>query len=140
MLPHERKKQRETEKKLNSQKLSCKRQAAFRKKQRDSGLDTLQVRLSTFSHAKASVISDTDSVELTRIYDFAIKTASLNNPPAKHEEILEGDLIGTRQISPWLSEATIYKFEQLAKHYISRNVAMSAIVNAYCDHVTASYE
>ena len=137
MSPSERRELRAHLKKTRANELNCIRQENFRKRQRDAGLENLQVRLSCFSHAKAKRITQTDTVSLSQLYEFAILAVDPQNPPAKHEEVLEGDLIGSCQISPWMSVEAVEKFENLARTYHTRTVAMSAIVNAYCDNVLA---
>ncbi|MCG9776407.1 hypothetical protein L1D49_24385, partial [Vibrio diabolicus] len=55
-----------------------------------------------------------------------------NELPEKHPEVIEGDLVGTRQISPWIDPSAAETFEKLATNYRNRTIAMSAIVYAYC--------
>ncbi|HHF2869010.1 TPA: hypothetical protein ACPJZQ_004169 [Vibrio alginolyticus] len=62
----------------------------------------------------------------------AINNTAPNQLPEKHPEVIEGDLVGTRQISPWIDHEVAETFEKLATNYRNRTIAMSAIVYAYC--------
>ncbi|CAH0543165.1 hypothetical protein [Vibrio marisflavi] len=110
------------------------RQAFYRENQVEKGLCALQVRLSAYAHNKALTLSVERETSLTNIYALAVKAARMAGElPEPHAVVLDGELIGTKQISPWLEADVADSFEKMAKKYHSRTVAMSAIVNAYCD-------
>lgn len=126
MLAPERKKLRQLEK-------SNRRQARFRAKKRANSETCLQVSISLFAHNKAIQLKEKTGGRLVDVYEAAILSANLDSLPPKHDEVLEGDLIGYKQVAPWVPTKTFERFEKMAKHYRSRPIAMSAIVNAYCD-------
>ncbi|WP_432773898.1 hypothetical protein [Vibrio parahaemolyticus] len=98
----------------------------------------LQVRISLYAHDKAYKMALESGVTLTKFYELAINHTDLNCLPVMHREVCEGDLIGTRPISPWLEPDTITQFNKISKKYRNQTVAMSAIVNAYCDFLDTS--
>ncbi|HHX8304305.1 TPA: hypothetical protein ACVOZG_002412 [Vibrio diabolicus] len=110
------------------------RQAMFRTRQRKKGLALLQVRISRLAHAKACEQCEQNGITLTDLYQLAINHTDPNQLPEKHPEVTEGDLVGTRQISPWIDPEVAKTFEKLATNYRNRTIAMSAIVYAYCVH------
>ncbi|WP_158159335.1 hypothetical protein [Vibrio alginolyticus] len=111
------------------------RQAMFRTRQREKGLALLQVRISRLAHAKACEQCEQceqNGITLTELYQLAINNTDPNQLPEKHPEVIEGDLVGARQISPWIDPEVAETFEKLATNYRNRTIAMSAIVYAYC--------
>ncbi|MGR5273992.1 hypothetical protein ACPV4S_19270 [Vibrio alginolyticus] len=108
------------------------RQATFRTRQREKGLALLQARISRLAHAKACEQCEQNGITLTELYQLAINNTDPNELPEKHPEVIEGDLVGTRQISPWIDPSAAETFEKLATNYRNRTIAMSAIVYAYC--------
>ncbi len=124
MLAPERKRLRTLEK-------NKRRQQSYRERQLGKGLGRLQVYTSVYSHYNARLVADRLGVDLTTVYIEALQAVDPERPPAKHDEVLEGDLIGIMQICPWLPLCAIARFEEAAKHYKTRTIAMSAILADY---------
>lgn len=109
------------------------RQSYYRAKQADIGKKLLQVRISKFAHHKAELLAERKSIYLKTVYETAIAEANLDALPTPHLEVCEGELIGTKAISPWVSEECHNKFTLIAELYPKSILAISAIVNDYCD-------
>ncbi len=124
MLAPERKRLRTLEK-------SRKRQENYRQRQSEKGLKRLQVYASVYSHHNAQKAANKLGCDLSAIYANAFLDADLHALPIKHDEVLEGDLIGIKQLCPWLPSEAVDKFEAIAERYKTRTIAMSAVLNAY---------
>lgn len=118
-----------------------KRQAKCRSKRKESGLTPLQIRISNLAHSKATAICQQEGISLTELYQLAINNTSPDSIPKPHLEPMNGDLVGSRRISPWISIDTHdYFYKTLLPKYTKSRIAISAIVYAYCEKVLLDSE
>lgn len=111
-----------------------KRQQNFRMRQKEKGLVLLQARLSYFAHDKLSLLADLNGINKEKVYELAIEAANIDKLPKPHREVLEGHLIGTRTISAWVKPEILAKLISIVPSYRNKTVALSAIINHYCDN------
>jgi hypothetical protein len=108
------------------------RQAFHRERLKDKGLAPLQVRISVYAHHKATMLSEATGLSLTDIYQRAIEQADKEALAPIHEQPSSEELLGHRQITPWLDADTLKKFEEeVAPSYRTRRSAISATVFQY---------
>ncbi|UTZ44549.1 hypothetical protein [Vibrio campbellii] len=116
--------------------LAKKRQQRCRLKRTKQELLPLQVQISRYAHSKARMVCELQGISLTELYQLAINNTSTDNPPKPHLEVMDGDLVGSIRISPWISkDAHEYFYKELLPNYTKSRTAISAIVSAYCDSV-----
>ncbi|HCG7330420.1 hypothetical protein P3551_23035 [Vibrio parahaemolyticus] len=118
-----------------------KRQQRSRVKRAQQDLIPLQVRLSKLAHAKALIVSQLQGISLTDLYQLAINNTSPDSAPQPHLEPIDGDLVGSCRISPWIrKEAHNHFYESLLPKYKKSRIAISAIVYSYCESVLLDSE